>query len=98
MIPGQITYNPAAVQAVASDFATSGAKLLEIHGDMTNTTNGLAEFFAGAGATQFFEMQQMFLSGLMGLASTVGRHGNVTGVVLDGAMGRDASLRGVFNL
>lgn len=96
--PGRITYNPSAVQAVATDFQSNGAALTEIHSDMVNVTNGLAEFFAGAGADEFFSLQDMFLSGLRGLADTIGRHGAVTGTVLHGAMARDAALRSVFGL
>lgn len=95
---GQITYNPMAVSAVASDFNAQGAQLMEIHSDIKNQTDSLAEFFAGQGADGFFESQGMCLSGLFGLSHTVGKHGVVTDNVLAGAVGRDHSLKGLFNL
>ena len=63
----QITYNFGAVDAFAGDTTNRAAQLMEIHGDISQRTNALAEFFSGSGATGFFEAQAQMLNGLEGL-------------------------------
>ncbi len=61
-----ITYNPGAVADFATDVASRAGQLQGIFDDTSNRTNALQEFFAGHGASGFFEAQAQMLSGLQG--------------------------------
>jgi uncharacterized protein YukE len=91
-----ITYNPGAVADFASDVGARAGQLQVIKDDTANRTNTLQEFFAGHGATAFFDAQAQMLSGLQGLIETVQRHGQTTTQVLDGAISTDNSMTGLF--
>ena len=56
----------------------------------------LQEFFAGQGATGFFDAQTQMLSGLQGLIDTVHQHGQTTTQVLGNAIGTDHPIGGLF--
>ncbi len=91
-----ITYNPGAVADFASDVGSRAGQLHAIHSDTANKTNALQEFFAGHGATGFFDAQYQMLSGLQGLIDTVRQHGQTTSHVLDAAISTDQSIHGLF--
>lgn len=91
-----ITYNPGAVADFASDVASRAGQLHSIYEDTSNRTNALTEFFAGHGASGFFEAQAQMLSGLQGLIDTVRQHGQTTSHVLDGALSTDQAIHGLF--
>lgn len=96
-MPGdKITYVPGEVAGFASDVGNRAGQLHEIHSDVHTKTTNLAEFFAGTGADGFFEAQAQMLSGLQGLIETVSAHGSTTSRVLDGAVGTDQAIRGLF--
>jgi len=92
----QITYNLGAVAGFASDVGSRAGQLMEIHSDIQQRTNALAEFFQGHGATGFFDAQAQMLHGLEGLIQTVGQHGHVVNNVLDNAVGTDQHIKGLF--
>lgn len=91
-----ITYNLAAVHGFGADVGTRAAQLMELHADIQRRTQALAEFFAGHGATGFFDAQQQCLHGFEGLAQTVSVHGNTVNKVADGAASTDASIATFF--
>ncbi|MEO8814391.1 MAG: WXG100 family type VII secretion target [Mycobacterium sp.] len=91
-----ITYNPGAIADHATDVVNRAGQLHEIHSDATQRTTALGEFFAGHGASGFFDAQQQMLSGLQGLIETVGQHGATTSHVLNGAMGTDQAIGSLF--
>lgn len=93
---GQITYNPGIVAGVASDMVNQAGQLTEIHSDATQRTAALTEFFAGKGATGFFDAQHQMLSGLQELIDTVQNHGHTVGNVGDSAIATDNSLPNLF--
>jgi uncharacterized protein YukE len=92
----KITYNPAPVQDFATDTGNRAGQLHEIHSDVAQKTNALAEFFAGSGADGFFDAQHQMLSGLQGLIETVAQHGTTTGHVLGNAVSTDHQIKGLF--
>lgn len=92
----QITYDYGSVSGFASDTANKANQLMEIHGDILNRTNALTEFFAGSGATGFFEAQAQMLNGLEGLAQTVSNHSCVVNNVNDNAMATDQKIVNFF--
>lgn len=92
----QITYNFGAVADFAGDTTNRAAQLMEIHGDISQRTNALAEFFSGAGATGFFEAQAQMLNGLEGLIQTVSNHGGVVNQVNDNAQSTDMQIANLF--
>ncbi|GAT07626.1 WXG100 family type VII secretion target [Mycolicibacterium novocastrense] len=92
----KITYHPGAVADFATDTGNRAGQLHEIHSDVANKTNALAEFFAGSGADGFFDAQHQMLSGLQGLIETVAQHGTTTSHVLGNAIGTDQHIRGLF--
>lgn len=93
---GDITYNPGVVGQFATDVGTTASQLSEIHQDVAQKTGALSEFFAGQGATGFFDAQQQMLTGLDGLNQTVAQHGSTVGHVLSSAISTDQSMRNLF--
>ena len=91
-----ITYNPAAVQDFGTDVTARAGQLQAIKDDTANRTNVLTEFFAGHGATAYFEAQAQMLSGLQGLIETIHKHGATTLQVLGNAVHTDQSMTGLF--
>jgi uncharacterized protein YukE len=91
-----ITYNPAAVADFAQDVTSRAGQLQAIKDDTSNRTNTLTEFFAGHGATAYFEAQAQMLSGLQGLIETIHQHGRTTVNVLGNAVHTDSSMTGLF--
>lgn len=92
----QITYNYGAVGGFGDDTTNRAAQLMEIHSDISQRTNAMAEFFAGAGATGFFEAQAQMLNGLEGLIQTVSNHGSVVHQVNDSAQATDMQIANLF--
>lgn len=92
----QITYNYAAVTGFASDVGQQAALLMEIHDDIRQRTQALAEFFQGAGATTFFDAQQQMLHGLEGLIQTVSQHGQVVNNTAESAQATDMQIQQAF--
>ena len=92
----QITYNHAAVAGLTGDIATQAAQLMEIHDDVLHTTQALAEFFQGHGATAFFDAQQQMLHGLEDLIQTVSRHAHTVHNVDEMAQATDAQMGTLF--
>ncbi|AKN15713.1 WXG100 family type VII secretion target [Mycobacterium haemophilum] len=88
----QITYNYAAVGAFASDVGQRAAQLMEIHQDILQRTQAMADYFRGKGALTFFDAQQQMLHGLEGLIQTVSRHGQVVNNTMDSAQATDADI------
>lgn len=91
-----ITYNEGLVSQFGTDVANAAGQLSEIHSDVAQKTGALSEFFAGQGATGFFDAQQQMLTGLDGLIQTVGQHGTTVGHVLGSAISTDHSMRNLF--
>ena len=91
-----ITYNLGAVHGFAADTGSRAAQLMEIHADILQRTNALAEFFSGHGATGFFDAQAQMLHGLEGLIATVSRHGSTVNNVADSAAATDQQIAGLF--
>jgi uncharacterized protein YukE len=91
-----ITYNPAPVADHAADIGARAAQLQVLKDDTENRTNTLVEFFAGHGATAYFDAQRQMLSGMQELIETVQAHGRTTTHVLDGAISTDNQIRGLF--
>ncbi len=91
-----ITYNHGAVADFASDVGSRSAQLLEIHGDVQQRTNALADYFQGAAAAAFHQAQMQMLQGLQGLIDTMSRHGRTIGEVNDGAHQTDLMMGNLF--
>lgn len=91
-----ITYNPGPVADHAHSVIGSAGTLDQIHGDSHQLTQLLTEYFAGHGATGFFEAQAQMLSGLQGLIETISRHGSTIGSVLEGALQTDQTINSLF--
>ncbi len=91
-----ITYNPGPVADFASDVGARAGQLQMIKDDTANRTNTLTEFFAGHGATAYFEAQAQMLSGLQGLIETIQQHGRTTTHVLGNAVNTDSTIQGLF--
>jgi WXG100 family type VII secretion target len=92
----QITYNYAAVGAFASDVGQRAAQLMEIHQDILQRTQALADYFMGKGATAFFDAQQQMLHGLEGLIQTVSQHSHVVNQTADSAHATDIHIQQGF--
>lgn len=88
----QITYNYGAVTGFASDVGQRAAQLMEIHDDIQQRTQALADFFQGTGATAFFDAQQQMLHGLEGLIQTVSQHGHVVNNTAESAQATDQAI------
>lgn len=91
-----ITYNHGLVAEFASDVGNRAAQLMEIHDDIQQRTNAIADFFQGSAATSFHEAQMQMLHGLQGLIQTVSRHGQTIGSVNEGAHATDLSMSNLF--
>ncbi len=91
-----ITYSLGAVHGVASDMGTQAGQLQEIRDSIAQTTGMLQEFFAGVGATGYFDAQAQALSGMDGLIETVGNHGRTVGDTADQVHAHDVSLTHLF--
>lgn len=91
-----ITYNHGAVADFASDVGSRAAQLMEIHDDIQQRTNAIADFFQGSAATSFHEAQMQMLSGLQGLIHTVSQHGQTISSVNEGAHSTDLQMSNLF--
>lgn len=91
-----ITYNHGAVADFASDVGSRAAQLMEIHDDIQQRTNAIADFFQGAAATSFHEAQMQMLNGLRGLIQTVSHHGQTISSVNEGAHSTDLQMSNLF--
>lgn len=91
-----ISYNPGEVAQFATDVGSAGGQLSEIHQDVGQKTGALSEYFAGQGATGFFDAQHQMLSGLDGLIQTVSQHGTTISHVLGSAVQTDQSMVNLF--
>jgi len=89
---GNITYNHGAVADFASDVGTRAAQLLEIHDDIQQRTNAIADFFEGQAATGFHEAQMQMLHGFEGLIQTVSQHGSTIQSVNEHAAMTDSMM------
>jgi uncharacterized protein YukE len=92
MDPTQITYNIPGVADLSSDVGSRAAQLSEIHQDIQQLTQALADYFAGKGATTFFDAQQQALHGLEGLIATVAQHGGQINTTLGNAIATDGQI------
>lgn len=92
----QIVYNHAAVSGLSGDIGSQSAQLMEIHGDLHQMTQALADFFQGHGATAFFDAQQQMLHGLEDLIQTVSLHGQTVSNVHDSAINTDMQMGHLF--
>ena len=91
-----ITYNHGGVADFASDDGTRSAQLMEIHDDVLQRTNAVADFFQGAAATAFRESQMQMLQGLQGLIQTMNQHGQTIGSVNESAHHTDVMMGNLF--
>jgi WXG100 family type VII secretion target len=91
-----ITYHHGAVADFASDVGSRAAQLMEIHDDIQQRTNAIADFFQGSAATSFHEAQMQMLHGLQGLIQTVSRHGQTISSVNEGAHSTDMQMSNLF--
>lgn len=91
-----ITYNHGGVADFASDVGARSAQLAEIHDDVLQRTNAVAEFFQGTAATAFHEAQLLMLQGLQGLIETMNRHGQTISSVNASAHQTDVMMGGLF--
>ena len=91
-----ITYNHGAVADFASDVGTRSAQLMEIHDDIQQRTNAIADFFQGSAAASFHEAQMQMLHGLQGLIQTMNQHGQTISNVNEGAHQTDMTMSSLF--
>lgn len=91
-----ITYNHGGVADFASDVGARSAQLMEIHDDIQQRTNAIADFFQGAAATSFHEAQIQMLHGLRGLVETMNKHGQTISSVNDSAHQTDVMMGNLF--
>lgn len=92
----EITYNYAAIGAFASDVGQQAGQLMEIHQDILQRTQALADYFLGKGATAYFDAQQQMLHGLESLAQHITQHHDVVNNTMDSARATDASVQNFF--
>lgn len=88
----QITYNHGMVSELASDVGQNAAQLMEMHDDIQQRTNAIAEFFSGKAGTAFHEAQMQMLQGFEGLIQTVSQHGHTIQSVNEGAAMTDSMM------
>jgi WXG100 family type VII secretion target len=93
-----ITYNHGGVADFASEVGTRAAQLMEIHDDIAQRTNAIADFFQGEAATAFHDAQMQMLKGLEGLIQTVSNHGQVINQTNDSAHQTDILMGQGFSL
>lgn len=91
-----ITYNHGGVADFASDVGTRSAQLMEIHDDILQRTNSIADFFQGSAATSFHEAQLQMLHGLRGLVETMNTHGRTISNVNESAHQTDVMMGNLF--
>lgn len=91
-----ITYNHGGVADFASEVGTRSAQLMEIHDDILQRTNAIADFFQGTAASSFQEAQMQMLQGLQGLIETVSQHGRTIETVRQTAQHTDAMMGNLF--
>ncbi|MCT7372137.1 WXG100 family type VII secretion target [Mycolicibacterium llatzerense] len=91
-----VSYKDGVVQGVGSDMTNQGGQLHEIHQDTLQKTGALAEYFAGEGATGYFDAQHQMLAGLQGLAETVSTHGQTVHHIHNSAKETDRSMTRLF--
>ncbi|WP_328362573.1 WXG100 family type VII secretion target [Mycobacterium sp. NBC_00419] len=91
-----ITYNHGGVADFASDVGSRSALLMEIHDDIAQRTNAIADFFQGTAATSFHEAQMQMLQGLQGLIETMNQHGSTISNVNDSAHQTDVMMGNLF--
>jgi WXG100 family type VII secretion target len=88
----QITYNHGMVSDLASGVGQNAAQLMEMHDDIQQRTNAIADFFEGQAGTAFHEAQMQMLRGFQGLIQTVSQHGTTIQNVNEGAAQTDALM------
>lgn len=91
-----ITYNHGAVADFASDVGARSSQLMEIHDDILQRTNAIADFFQGTAATSFHEAQMQMLQGLRGLIDTLNHHGRTISSVNESAHQTDVMMGNLF--
>ncbi|WP_167108370.1 WXG100 family type VII secretion target [Mycobacterium sp. DL592] len=91
-----ITYNHGGVADFASEVGSRSAQLMEIHDDIQQRTNAIADFFQGSAATSFHEAQMQMLQGLQGLIETMNQHGSTISNVNDSAHQTDLMMGNLF--
>lgn len=91
-----ITYNHGGVADFASDVGARSAQLTEIHDDIMQRTNAIADFFQGTAATSFRDAQMQMLRGLQGLIETMNRHGQTISDVNESAHQTDIMMGNLF--
>lgn len=91
-----ITYDHAAVAEFAADVSSRSAQLMDIHDDMLQRTNAIADFFQGSAAGAFHEAQMQMLQGLQSLIETMNQHGSTICNVNDGARQTDLMMGNFF--
>ncbi|WP_059014821.1 WXG100 family type VII secretion target [Mycobacterium sp. M26] len=91
-----ITYNHGGVADFASEVGSRSAQLMEIHDDIQQRTNAIADFFQGTAATSFHEAQMQMLQGLQGLIETMNQHGSTISSVNDSAHQTDVMMGNLF--
>ena len=91
-----ITYHHGGVADFASDVGARSAQLMEIHDDVSQRTNAIADFFQGAAAASFHEAQMLMLQGLRGLIDTLNQHGRTISSVNDSAHQTDVMMGNLF--
>jgi WXG100 family type VII secretion target len=92
----QITYNHGGVADFASDVGARSAQLMELHDDVAQRTNAIADFFEGTAAASFHQAQMQMLQGLQGLIDTMGQHGRTISAVNDSAHQTDVMMGNLF--
>ncbi|MBJ7400993.1 WXG100 family type VII secretion target [Mycolicibacterium sp.] len=91
-----ITYHHGGVADFASDVGARSAQLMEIHDDVSQRTNAIADFFQGTAAASFHEAQMLMLQGLRGLIDTLNQHGRTISSVNDSAHQTDVMMGSLF--
>lgn len=91
-----ITYNHGGVADFASDVGSRSAQLMEIHDDILQRTNAIADFFQGSAAASFHEAQMQMLRGLQGLIETMNTHGRTISSVNESAHQTDVMMGNLF--
>jgi WXG100 family type VII secretion target len=91
-----ITYNYGAIGAFSSDTGQRAAQLMEIHQDIQQRTQALADYFMGKGASAFFDAQQQMLSGLQNLAQHITEQQRVVNNTADSAHATDLQIQNGF--
>ena len=92
----QITYHHGGVADFASDVGARSAQLMELHDDVAQRTNAIADFFEGTAAASFHQAQVQMLQGLQGLIDTMNHHGRTISAVNDSAHQTDVMMGNLF--